>query len=47
VGVVLVSDVVHSGENSDIDDPLCNYCGGRIEELDQQCPARDDGRCFP
>jgi hypothetical protein len=37
-------------EHIDLDSlprPICDYCGGRIETLDQQCPALDDGRCSP
>jgi RNA polymerase subunit RPABC4/transcription elongation factor Spt4 len=25
--------------------PICEFCGEFIEDDDQQCPARDDGRC--
>ncbi len=31
----------------DLPDPICWYCGTRIEEEPQDCPARDDGRCRP
>jgi len=27
--------------------PICDYCGCFIDELQQQCPALDDGRCRP
>jgi len=27
--------------------PICEFCGCFIEDEDQQCPARDDGRCYP
>lgn len=34
----------------DLDDlpaPCCDYCGGRIEDDEQQCPALDEGVCRP
>lgn len=27
--------------------PVCRYCGGFIEVIDQDCPALDDGVCAP
>jgi len=27
--------------------PICEYCGGFIEETDQRCAALDDGVCAP
>jgi hypothetical protein len=27
--------------------PICDHCGGLILELDQGCPALDDGVCSP
>lgn len=27
--------------------PICDTCGGEIEGLDQQCPARPEGVCAP
>jgi hypothetical protein len=27
--------------------PICDYCGGYIRDRDQQCPARDEKRCWP
>ena len=24
---------------------VCEWCGAEIEDVDQDCPARDDGRC--
>ena len=27
--------------------PVCEYCGGRIDETSEQCPARDEGVCRP
>jgi hypothetical protein len=29
------------------DHPVCDYCGGYIVTDGQDCPALDDGRCFP
>jgi len=37
-------------ERVDLDslpDPVCEFCGGAIEERGQDCPALDDGRCEP
>lgn len=27
--------------------PICEFCGGVIKDLDQKCPALDDGYCVP
>jgi hypothetical protein len=29
------------------DQLICEFCGLEIEEIDQECPALDDGRCRP
>jgi hypothetical protein len=26
---------------------ICEFCGGVIDDDEQQCPALDDGRCRP
>lgn len=26
---------------------ICEFCGEAIVDSDQNCPARDDGRCAP
>ena len=26
---------------------ICEFCGFRIEDTDQDCPALDNGRCRP
>lgn len=32
----------------DLDNPICEFCGCEIEEVSQQCYARDDGEvCAP
>lgn len=28
-----------------LEDPVCDTCGCVIEEIEQQCPARDEGVC--
>jgi len=31
-----------------LESPVCEFCGGYIDEDDAPCPARDDGRgCYP
>jgi hypothetical protein len=30
-----------------VERPICEFCGGVIEEEDQRCPALDFGRCRP
>jgi hypothetical protein len=35
-------------QTSVLDEPLiCDFCGFEIEEVDQECPARDEGVCAP
>jgi len=34
-------------QNADQNPIVCDFCGFEIEEVDQQCPALDDGRCRP
>jgi hypothetical protein len=34
-------------EDAVFDAPICDYCGCYIVEGDQDCPALDDGVCFP
>ena len=37
-----------SERKSVLDTPLvCDFCGFEIEEVDQECPALEDGRCRP
>ena len=31
----------------ELPDPICEFCGGLIEEPGQRCGALDDGRCQP
>jgi hypothetical protein len=39
--VVVVSRV-------DLDDrPICDFCGGFIDEPYRRCPAREQGICWP
>jgi len=45
--VVAVADTTPADEHDEIGDPICDCCGEVIEVPDQECPARDDGRCFP
>jgi len=35
------------GDDVDESSPICEFCGLEITEVDQQCPALDDGRCHP
>ncbi|WP_255195384.1 hypothetical protein [Halorarius litoreus] len=30
-----------------LDAPICDTCGCRIDQPDQDCPARSDGVCAP
>ncbi|WP_277872157.1 hypothetical protein [Haloplanus aerogenes] len=32
---------------SDLPTPCCDFCGGRIEDEGQECPALDEGVCRP
>lgn len=42
-----MSREVRDPDLSDLPAPCCQFCGERIEDTEQQCPARDDGGCRP
>jgi len=47
---MFISEVV--AVSSDSEDPtarplVCDFCGFEIEAIDQECPAREEGRCQP
>jgi len=42
-----MSGVTASLDPEQLLDPICLFCGYPIEEDDQDCMARDEGRCRP
>jgi hypothetical protein len=42
-----MSREVRDPDLSGLPTPCCDFCGGRIEDDQQQCPALDEGVCRP